>query len=101
MKQLDFLREMYQRATTRPFGYLLIVFGPQTSESYVLAQILLLVNRLPSIFHHQLQRKRFYQTSEKQLHIVKHWQENKKRKDNSRQIHDCDSEQIEFSVSTQ
>ena len=34
--------------------------------------------------------------SEKKLHILKHWQENEKRKDISRVRHDCDKEQIKF-----
>ena len=34
--------------------------------------------------------------SEKKLHIMKHWQENKKSKDISRVIHDCNREQIKF-----
>ena len=32
LKQLDFIREAYQRATTRPFGHLLIDFDPKTSD---------------------------------------------------------------------
>ena len=56
LKQLDFIREAYQRATTRP--YLLISIRKQVT-SYVFAQILLLLNRLPFIFHHPLQRKHF------------------------------------------
>ena len=32
LKHLDFIREAYQRATTRPFGHLLIDFDPKTSE---------------------------------------------------------------------
>ena len=32
LKQLDFIREAYQRAATRPFGHLLIDFDPKTSD---------------------------------------------------------------------
>ena len=32
LKQLDFIREAYQRATTRPFGHLLIDFDPKRSD---------------------------------------------------------------------
>ena len=32
LKQMDFVREAYQRATTRPFGHLLIDFDPKTSD---------------------------------------------------------------------
>ena len=32
LKRLDFIREAYQRATTRPFGHLLIDFDPKTSD---------------------------------------------------------------------
>ena len=31
-RQLDFIREAYQRATARPFGHLLIDFDPKTSD---------------------------------------------------------------------
>ena len=31
LKQLDFIREAYRRATTRPFGHLVIDFDPETS----------------------------------------------------------------------
>ena len=32
LKQLDFIREAYLRATTRPFGHLLVDFDPKTSD---------------------------------------------------------------------
>ena len=32
LKQFDFIREAYQRATTRPFGHLPIGFDPKTSD---------------------------------------------------------------------
>ena len=31
-QQINFIREAYQRATTRPFGHLLIDFDPKTSD---------------------------------------------------------------------
>ena len=56
--------------------------------SYVFAQILLLFNRLLSIFQEKLHSEAFWK--------LKHWQENKKKKGISRDIHDCDREQITF-----
>ena len=59
LKQLDFIREAYQRARQDHSDIYLLISIRKQVTSYVFAQILLLLNRLPFIFHHPLQRKRF------------------------------------------
>ena len=49
LKQMDFIREAYQRATTRPFGHLLIDFDPKTSD--VLRFCSNIVAPQPTIFY--------------------------------------------------
>ena len=49
LKQLDLIREVYQRATTRQFGHLLIDFDPKASD--VLRFCSNIVAPQPTIFY--------------------------------------------------
>ena len=49
LKHLDFIREAYQRVTTRPFGHLHIDFDPKTSD--VLRFCSNIVAPQPTIFY--------------------------------------------------
>ena len=92
LKQLELIREAYQRATTRPFGHLLMEFDPKTSD--VLRICSNIVAPQPTTYYiPSSTAKERLLTNE---HLPKHWQENKKRKGISRVIHGWNREQIKF-----
>ena len=59
LKQLDFIRKLIRGPPRGHSDIYLLISIRKRVTSYVFAQILLLLNRLPSILHHQLLRKRF------------------------------------------
>ena len=105
LKRTGCFWEAYQSPTTSPFRHLLIDFESKTSDAlcfcwnivaphttiFCIPQISLPLTRLPSVFHHQLQRKRFWQMSEENC-IYWSTGKNMKTKGVSSGIHDFDEE---------
>ena len=90
---MDFIREAYQRATTRPFGNLLIDFDPKTSDVLRFCSNIV----APQLNTFYIPSSTAKETNEQEkIEYTEALQENKKRKGISRVIHDCDREQIKF-----
>ena len=96
LKQLDFIREAYQRATTRPFGHLLIDFDPKTSD--VLRFCSNIVAPQPTTFYFPSSTaKETILTNEREKFAYTAALARKQKEEGiSRVIHDRDREQIKF-----
>ena len=96
LKQLDFIREAYHRATTRPFEHLLLDFDAKTGDVSRFCS-----NKVapqPTTFYipSSTPKGTFLTNEEKKFHKPEQRQEHKKRKGLSRVIHDSESEKINF-----